>query len=358
MRHLAPRSFRIDAELGHASAAPGGPLLSPRMRTEAERPARVPAAPLAILLGLVALALMALPALASAGYRTHAPTAVSAGAGVSQAQAERIAGYWTPQRMAEARPLDLVVDGGGKPELRVGAPEPALATASFKQVTTPEVAPYSVNGRVFLRRGNLRGFCSATAINSPTRQLVLTAGHCVNSGPENGRRAVWSNFIEFVPAYSGGVAPFGVFVARSDKVFAPKQWTKHGNPDYDLGAFLTKPNAEGVNVADAVGGGATIALDLPRDQKFFTFGYPGETKWMQGCQSPYIGDDTLTFPFSGPPTMGIKCHWAPGASGGGWLIENGLYINGVNSYLHLNNKKRTFGPYFATETVGKLVRGL
>ncbi len=261
--------------------------------------------------------------------------------------------------MREARPLELVVDGSGAARTRLGAPAPASAGASFVRVATPEVAPYSVNGRIFLRRGKFKGFCSGTAINSPTRQLVLTAGHCVNTGPQqNGRRAVWSNYLAFVPAYSGGLAPFGVFVAQTSKVFAPKQWIKTGNPDFDMGAFLTRPNSEGVNVADAVGGGATIALGLPRAQQFWTFGYPSKVEQMQDCHSPYVGDDALTYPFPGPPTIGIRCHWAPGASGGGWLIGDGTQINGLNAYLHRNNKKRTFGPYFNKETVGRLVRGL
>ena len=89
----------------------------------------------------------------------------------------------------------------------------------------------------------------------------------------------------------------------------------------------------GLNVADAVGGGATIALDLPRNQRFETFGYPGNVSRMQGCNSTYRGDDRLSYPFPGPPTLGIGCHWAPGASGGGWLIDGGTQINGLNSYL-------------------------
>ncbi|MGC1165087.1 MAG: hypothetical protein WA862_03170, partial [Solirubrobacterales bacterium] len=231
------------------------------------------------------------------------------------------------------------------------------AGASFLSVSTPDVPPYSFNGRIFIRRGNLAGYCSGTAINSPTRQLVLTAGHCINSGREEGGRSVWSNYLQFVPAYDGGVAPFGAFVARRKKVRAPKQWTNHGNPDFDLGAFLTLPNSEGVNLADAVGGGATIVTDLSRHQTFQTFGYPGETKYMQKCTSPYIGDDLLSNRFPGPPTLGIRCHWAPGASGGGWLIGDGTQINGVNTYLHLDDRSRTFGPYFSRETVGKLVKG-
>lgn len=268
------------------------------------------------------------------------------------------ANYWTPERMRNARPLDLVLGADGKPRLRVGRADAAEAAASFLAVSTPDLAPYSFNGRLFIRRGELSGYCSGTVIDSPTRQLVLTAGHCLNSGREDDEPTVWSDQIQFVPAYSGGVAPFGTFVARRSRLFAPRQWTNHGNPGFDLGAFLTLPNNAGENVADAVGGGATIVTDLSRRQDFRSFGYPGRVKRLQSCASPYVGDDLLSNPFPGPPTLGIRCHWAPGASGGGWLIGDGTQINGLSAYLHYRKKSHTFGPYFAAETVGKLVRGL
>lgn len=310
---------------------------------------------LATLVALVATVL-ACPGGAAAGQRTHS----GGGATASQVHAEaaRVARYWTPKRMRSARPLDFVVAASGKGRLRIGAAAEPEAGASFLAISTPDVPPYSVNGRIFIRRGKLAGYCSGTAINSATRQLVLTAGHCVNSGREGGEASVWSDFLEFVPAYNGGLAPFGAFVARRKAIFAPRQWTRQGNPDFDMGAFLTLPNSEGVNVADAVGGGAAIVTGLTRHQTFQTFGYPGESKYMQGCKSPYIGDDLLSNPLPGPPTLGIRCHWAPGASGGGWLISDGTQINGINTYLHLDNKSHTFGPYFSAATVGKLVRGL
>jgi hypothetical protein len=312
------------------------------------------AASLAALVALLATA-VACPAGAAAAP-PHPPASTPS---VTQArQAARVAHYWTPARMRNARPLDLLVGAGGKARLRVGTPaEEPTASASFLAVATPDVPPYSFNGRIFIRRGNLAGYCSGTAIDSPTRQLVLTAGHCINSGREEGRKSVWSNYLQFVPAYNSGVAPFGSFVARRNAIRTPRQWTNHGNPDFDMGAFLTLPNSEGVDVADAVGGGATIVTDLSRHQTFQTFGYPGESRYMQKCSSPYIGDDLVSNPFPGPPTLGIRCHWAPGASGGGWLIGDGTQINGVNTYLHLNNRSRTFGPYFSRETVGKLVKG-
>jgi hypothetical protein len=312
--------------------------------------ARGTAAALAAVLATLALA----PA-AGAAARTRAPVASSPAPAAERAAAARVQRYWTPARMASARPLDLVLDRGGRASIRAGRPSPA--TASFLTVPTPAVPPYSVNGRVFVKQGKLRGYCSGTAIDSPTRQLVLTAGHCVNSGHLNGR-TVWSQYLEFVPAYTAGEAPFGKFVSRLGHIYAPRQWSKGGNPDFDLGAFLTHPNRQGVNVADAVGGGAAIALGLSRRQRFRSFGYPGNVKRMQGCTAPYIGDDRLSFPLAGPPTLGIGCHWAPGASGGGWLIGDGTQIDGLTSYLHLGNRSHTFGPYFSQETVGRLVRGL
>ncbi|HVD38944.1 MAG TPA: hypothetical protein VNC15_08955 [Solirubrobacterales bacterium] len=276
--------------------------------------------------------------------------------GSEAAQAERVRRYWTPQRMESARPLDLVVGADGRQRLRPGRGA-ALAGASFVGVPTPTVPPYSANGRLFLRVGDLHGYCSATAIDSPTRRLVLTAGHCVNEGGSFGGRR-WYRDLLFVPAYSGGKRPFGAFPAGRGKVFAPPQWTRHGNRDFDLGAFLTYPNKRGEALADAVGGGVAIALDRPRRQEYTTFGYPHKYRWMQTCTGRYSRDDRFTLDFPGPPTLGVACQWVPGASGGGWLIEGGTAIAGLTSYGVFGALGTTFGPYFTRETVGKLVEGL
>jgi hypothetical protein len=296
-------------------------------------------------------ALLAFPLDTPASTRMHPP--LTATVSTETEEAARVLRYWTPARMRSTPPLDT-----GRLTPSAGGANP-FATVSFIAVADASVPPFAVNGRVFVRRGRDRGSCSGTAINSPTRQLVLTAAHCVNSGPVFRKgNSMWSRFLQFVPAYDDGVAPFGAFVARRHAVYADKQWTRWGNPDFDIGAFQTLPNASGQNVADAVGGGATISIDQPRGQEFETFGYPGEVRSLQQCNSPYLGDDSLSYPLLGPPTMAIRCHWGPGASGGGWLIAGGTMINGLTSYGHRFNRTRTFGPYFASENVGKLVRGL
>jgi V8-like Glu-specific endopeptidase len=308
------------------------------MRTGSLNAGRRVAGPLAALLCLVAAG-FATPA-AAAPARLHA-TAARPG------EATRAARFWTAARMRAALPLDATRG------------DRAGARASFAQVPEPTLPPHTVNGRLFVRQGKEVGFCSATAINSPSRRLVLTAGHCVNSGPSlRPGDGVWSSLLEFVPAYSGETAPFGAFLAHRRQVFAPRQWVRFGNPNFDVGAILVDPNAEGVNVADAVGGGAAIALDRSRHEVFQTFGYPGTSRWMQGCESPYVGDDALTYPAPGPPTLAIHCHWAPGASGGGWLIEGGAEIDGLTSYGKRGDRHHTFSPYFSRRNVGALVAGL
>jgi hypothetical protein len=277
-------------------------------------------------------------------------------AAAAHATARQVERFWTPARMAAARPLEMTVGRAGRVDVHLGR-RPLVATASYSLVPTPETPPYSWNGRLFVVQNGQEGFCSATAIDSPSRSLVLTAGHCVNTGPEDGKPGKWSTELEFVPGFNLGAAPYGTF-ALEGKPHALRGWTAEGNPDFDLGAFLVAPNAAGVPLAEAVGGGATIVTDLGRKQRFETFGYPGGTDEMRHCVSGSAGQDPVTFGFPGPSTVGVHCRWAPGASGGGWLIDGGQEIDGLNAYVEISAKHRTFGPYFSASTVGRLVAGL
>jgi V8-like Glu-specific endopeptidase len=299
-----------------------------------------------LLAALACVLAVAGPGAASAAVRIHEPRGAIASETQVATHIARVTRYWTPERMRSALPL------GGS-----GRGEPT-ATASYATVPDPTTPPFTVNGRIFVRQGGQAGFCSGTAINSPSRQLVLTAGHCVNSGPVDGTEfSFWSQYMEFVPAYNGGQAPFGAFVAQRGEIYALTPWVRRGNPNLDMGAFLVYPNAAAQNLADAVGG-VGIAFDLSRKQQFQTFGYPGRIGYLQQCDSPFVGNDRNTYRLGGKPTMSIRCHWNPGASGGGWLINGGTMINGLISYGLRSDRVHTFGPYFSSASVGKLVAGL
>jgi V8-like Glu-specific endopeptidase len=257
--------------------------------------------------------------------------------------------------MRRARPLDEIVNpspsGGSR---RLGG----LASASFASVPNTTQPPFTAVGRVFLKVGNYDGFCSGTAIDSPTRQLVLTAGHCLYSILPGHRIPTPARFFDFVPDYSHGQAPFGEFSGR--KGFLPRPWLRSINENYDMAAVLTEPNAAGVNVADAVGGGLPIVTDRARDQEYRVLGYPGgpERKNMQECDARFSGNDRLTYPLGGPPSLGVACYMGEGASGGPWLIDEGTAVGGITTYGHIRNFNHTFGPYFSSRNVGALVKGL
>jgi V8-like Glu-specific endopeptidase len=295
--------------------------------------------------------LLSLPADAGATVRVSADIApASAMAG----EAAAIARYWTPARMRSARPLDRIVnpfasDGSG--------PQSELASASFASVPDTTQPPFTAVGRVFLKVGNYAAFCSGTAINSGSRRLVLTAGHCLYSILPGHRIPSSARYFDFVPDYSIGQAPFGEFIGR--RAFLPRPWLRTLNENFDMAAVLTEPNAAGANVADAVGGGMPIATDRARDQEYQVLGYPGANrKRMQECDARFSGDDRLTYPLGGPPSLGVGCYMGEGASGGPWLINEGTEIGGITTYGHIKNFNHTFGPYFSSRNVGALVEGL
>lgn len=102
---------------------------------------------------IIAFAILGVLEKASGAERVHAPVPAMAAASADRAEAARTLRYWTPQRMESARPLELVLDRAGEPSLRFDRPA-ALAGASFLTVGTPEVPPYSFNGRIFIKVGN------------------------------------------------------------------------------------------------------------------------------------------------------------------------------------------------------------
>jgi len=158
--------------------------------------------------------------------------------------------YWTPERMANAKALDLpTIDRKNEKQLSLnelraqfvgepigheGAPpsvnikpnthqlfhptqnssvQPLDVGSLGEQFTSAELTPttavlsypYRAAGKLFFTTPNGNATCSAAAI-SP--RIVLTAGHCVH----NGIGAFYSNFM-FVPAFSNASAPYMTWAA-------------------------------------------------------------------------------------------------------------------------------------------------
>ena len=265
--------------------------------------------------------------------------AAAAAATVSVAAADAGAAsraYWTPQRMLKAAALDVLP----------GVARPAAASAPATADALPSVPPLAAQravgslvkpsqqtiyasaatGRVFFHNPRTGGdySCSASALNSPSRQLVVTAGHCVNGG----RGGTWMTKWVYVPDYRSGSAPYGVFAAKSFRTF--QAWITSSTAARDVAMVTTWPN-NGRKLVDVTGGNG-ITWNGSRASLVYVLGYP--SNFYQGRIQMYC--DGWTSPERGTSRFQIHCRYGPGASGGPWLrwynTGTGLgYVDGVTS---------------------------
>src|SRR5260370_12439298 len=89
-------------------------------------------------------------------------------------------------------------------------PAKAPLAPSSPLVGTPFTGTPTV-GALFLTdpSGNLTAehFCTASVVDSPERDLIITAAHCVDGGSHQGLR------IAYVPGYHDGKQPYGAWTA-------------------------------------------------------------------------------------------------------------------------------------------------
>jgi hypothetical protein len=212
------------------------------------------------------------------------------------------------------------------------------AAASSLRVVDAAAPEIRTNGKIFAFDPFEGAYsCSGTALNTPSRSIVLTAGHCVVEGGGRGRDLV------FVPAFDHGSRPFGTFVVTATYVMP--QWKDKENPDYDVAALRVRPNRLG-RLGDVVGMRDWVT-GKSRFARFQIFGYPAgalEGQALRSCNAKGLGSDVFTNRFHGPPTVPGRCNMAGGASGGGWLL-NGR-VNGVTSYGYTHRLGRLYSPYF------------
>jgi V8-like Glu-specific endopeptidase len=106
-------------------------------------------------------------------------------------------------------------------------------------------------------------FCTASVVDSPAGDLILTAAHCL-AGHTAGE-------IAFVPGYAKGQEPFGVWTVT--QIIEDPQWTSSGNPDDDF-AFLVVRQPRAKEAIEDLTGGEAIGIDVSAGQRVEVAGYP------------------------------------------------------------------------------------
>ncbi|HYJ74847.1 MAG TPA: trypsin-like peptidase domain-containing protein, partial [Kineosporiaceae bacterium] len=265
--------------------------------------------------------------------------------------------YWTTRRMAAARPGEELAVAAGTRFTRPGALDGYLHRLAPGR-GTPEVPETGARwtgggtvarttGKVFFSLGADDYVCSGSAVASPDRSTVLTAGHCVLD-PETGTTA--TNWV-FVPGYRDGRAPYGLFAATH--LVTTTGWATAEDFDVDLGFADVAPNAAGARLGDAVGG-QRIAFGTPRGRATYAFGYPAAAPWtgqrLVACSGSVVQDTSPA-----PSTdQGLACTMTPGSSGGPWFSDfdprtgTGT-LTSVTSFSYTELPGVLWGPYLGAE---------
>ncbi|MBC3842441.1 hypothetical protein GXW82_26360 [Streptacidiphilus sp. 4-A2] len=147
-------------------------------------------------------------------------------------------------------------------------------------------------------------------VDSPGRDLLVTAAHCVVA-PGSGKAR---NDLMFVPGYVSGRAPYGRWAVR--RAVVDTHWAHQGDQNYDV-AFLTTAPMDGQGrVQDAVG---SEALDFIADVDpvpAVAVGYPDRTERPVHCLSRLRG--------FGAGQLEFDCPGLPGGTSGSPLLAGAL----------------------------------
>jgi V8-like Glu-specific endopeptidase len=162
-------------------------------------------------------------------------------------------------------------------------------------------------GALFTRRANGTlgaHFCTASVVNSPGQDLLITAAHCMANrsiGPATG--------VVFAPGYHDGKFPHGTWLITA--VYVDTAWEKDQNPNHDV-AFLVA-GRPGTHIQRYTGA-ETLMVNEP-SQLVQVIGYPDGTNQPISCTRPARN-------FDHAQQMVFDCDgYTDGTSGGPFLAH-------------------------------------
>jgi V8-like Glu-specific endopeptidase len=129
-------------------------------------------------------------------------------------------------------------------------------------------------GALFTTSGGRLGshFCTASVIDSPNGDLVITAAHCVSG----------TFAVVFVPGYDAGQAPYGVWTVT--RVYVDASWSSSSDPDDDV-AFLRVGQPGSTVPIEEVTGADRLETGSPARQLVEVIGYPDSADQAITCRN-------------------------------------------------------------------------
>jgi V8-like Glu-specific endopeptidase len=163
-------------------------------------------------------------------------------------------------------------------------------------------------------------FCTASVVDSPAGDLLITAAHCMTGTP---------GMVDFVPGYNRGLTPYGIWTVT--RVYVDQAWSSSSSPDDDFAFLRVSRAGSSVPVEDETGA-ERLATGTPASRQLVqVIGYPNATSQPVTCQS------WLRQPLAGQ--LESDCgDYTDGTSGGPFLsgvdqaTGQGLVIGVIGGY--------------------------
>ena len=306
---------------------------------------------LATITVLALLPLAAAPAMARDGAKT---------------EHDRIVAHWTKERIANAKPRDLVKTGAALKAVQgaKGKPPPPPSGGAVIGASWTAGGPILArSGRVVFTMGGSDWICSGTSVSDGGRagySMVLTAGHCAID-ETNGQFATNWMFIpafDSAPTYTCSASVYGCWTAVGLAVhnqFATAGSFNDQAVTNDWALAIVGPGGKsGSAQLDSIVGSYPIAFSgVATGNKLYAFGYPAAGKY-HGKDLVYCAGNIIQDSGTANQTWGMGCNMTGGSSGGPWLsgfVEStgAGTLSSVNSYGY-GNQAVMYGPKFNTRT--------
>ena len=171
------------------------------------------------------------------------------------------------RRVAAAAAVALGCSSLGACSAAPGVAPAAHPVSAQSDAARPAGGQWPATGALFSGPADDLGdhFCTASVIDAPGRDVVLTAAHCVASGDGTPPRTGMS----FVPGYHDHTAPFGAWTVTRAVVDAA--WQAEGDPAHDVALLIV--DQDGAGPVEDVTGGYHLVTDPGPVNRVDAIGY-------------------------------------------------------------------------------------
>ena len=228
---------------------------------------------------------------------------------VNHSPAQAVRSFWTPQRLAAAKPAPLpprptTAGITGSPG---GTPRAIHATRPAAGVH-PDSSVWSTVGRLFFHNPADGGtyVCTANIVTSNNRDVIATARHCVMDIATG----TWFTDFQFAPGYDRGNAPNGWWTWRSAGVRVDD--TSPGGDNAFI--VLNTGGNGGAHVQDAIGSSG-IGFNYSTANYAHAIGIPANLDYAVWCEGTPV--DSYNGGVHIPNCQGLS----GGASGGPFIFD-------------------------------------